>query len=52
MWCHLKVMRVVLYNRPPPATDSLSGLTKGPGEEGEQLVSLVWKKENSNATTL
>ncbi len=48
MWCHLKVTHVVFHNHPPPATDSLSGLTKGPGEEGEQLVSLVWKKENSN----
>lgn len=52
MRCHLKVMRVVFYNHPPPGIDSLSGLTKGPGEEGEQLVSLVWKKENSNTTTL
>lgn len=45
MWCHLKVMRVIFYNHPLPAIDSLSGRTKGFGEEGEQLVSLVWKKE-------
>lgn len=45
-------MRFVVYNYPPPGTDSLSGLTKGPGEEGEQLVSLVWEKENSNTSTL
>lgn len=44
MWCHLKVMHVDFYNHPPTGIDSLSGCTKGPGEEGEQLVSLVWKR--------
>lgn len=38
-------MRVIFYNHPLPGIDSLSGRTKGFGEEGEQLVSLVWKKE-------
>lgn len=38
-------MRVIFYNHPLPGIDSLSGRTKGFGEEGEQLVSLVCKKE-------
>lgn len=36
----LKATHLVLRDRPPPGVDSLSGLTKGLAEEGEQLVSL------------
>lgn len=53
MWRHLKVMRVLLYNHVVgPGTDSLSVQTKGSGEEGEQLVSLVWEKRQTVTTTL